>query len=255
MSAGRSGTTWVSRVLSSCGDVKFVDEPDSPANSGTAKRFIGHNPIIAPGMHGYGVGYKDIEPYASLWSNAFQEDGHQHVIAKSVATSHCVEWLVDLCKIDHVLFVKRAHLNAISSMVMFERSVNKRFDAENGIRRVAWLYAHKFNAYQRLQNDPGFHVLNYEVMTSLTVHGEQEMWGHMAKKLGLVWSPHSIRVLHHLQQPGNELRSHPWHPQYREWDHVHRSSDQIDPVVFKKRLSEEDIEIIQDELGRWGLNA
>ena len=261
----RSGTTWVSTILSSARNVEFIDEPDNPEDSESAKRYIGHNPIIAPytGKHD---GRRDLSLYAGLWMNAFDVgneavDGDQrHILCKSIAIPHCVEWVCQIGNVDKVIWVVRNPLNTISSWYNHDIVKNDGEPlSEEHLKRLAWLYGHKYTAMLRLMSTIDgdmVYPIQYETAADLTKNGDYEMWEYLMIRLGLSFNRSTLtRVIEDLMRPGDEIRGHPEMPEYNLYDHIHRSEEQIDSEVWKRRMTEKEADILSDGIRKWGIKV
>lgn len=254
----RSGTTWVANVLSACKDVDCINEPDETQDAKRAKMFLGHHPVIPPHTSET-VGGISVKNYGELWDEAFSYDA-ENVIVKTVAAPYCVEWIVQRCDVDKVLWVDRNPLNTLSSWLMYERhKTDQVLEPKDGrLRRLAWLFASQYNSYRRLLmslDASQIEVVNYEAMIELTKLRDFKVWHYITGRLGLKSDVQLETAILDLMHYGDELKSNPGLEGYTYYDHIHRDETQLDAEIWRSRITNDDADVLRDELGKWGIHA
>lgn len=258
----RSGTTWACRVLESCEHVAFYNEPDTPKTfpqATLAKERIGHLPIIAPGERD-SVSKRDITMLQDIWLSVFIHDTGD-VLAKTCASPFMVEWIVELCGVDKVLWINRKPMNTLSSWLEYarHRGEHLKHPIEYVCRKLAWQFGIQYAEYQRLSKwmpKSQFVVFNYEMFAQLTARHDFQMWHTLASQLGLTSGVNLETTALDLLQYGDPQKGNPGFAGYTEYDHIHRDETQIDdPNIWRQRMGEVEYLTFKTELQRWGIFA
>ena len=242
----RSGTTWVATILSKCRDTMFVNEPDDErrnTHAEMAKASLGRYPIIAPHDR-LRVGNNSIVEYQELWKWAFAHPMYKNVVVKSVFVPYCLEWVRELCQVDHILYVRRNPMNILASWYEYSSKVNENVPTDELCRRLAWQYSMQHMAYDRVRDE--MHTVDHE---QIAVN-----WGlfeSLAVMLGLEWTHEAAEQLNDLSHEGEG--GHPGLENYKLEEHISRSQEQLRVDSWKSRISDEVRDYFLDELSRWGL--
>lgn len=257
----RSGTTWVGEILSKARDVEFIDEPDTEKTNPLAKKakeFLGHRPIIPPGERTT-VSRRDIRPLTEIWQRTFDDANHfisdySHIVAKTCASPFMIEWIMELCGVDKLAIVDRKPMNVLSSWMVHARTHHADTPTDVLCRRLAWLFAMQYQEYRRLRMfTPGTVVINYEPLAQLTARHDFGVWQRVVSDLGLEWTDDISDALEEHLKPGDDMKGNPALPGYTRYDHVHRSPEQIDPHIWRERLTPDEYKHFKMELERWGI--
>jgi len=244
----RSGTTWVSTILSKCADTHFINEPDDErrfTRADRTKKYLTRYPNIAPKDDG-DVGRANIDAYAAMWKSVWDSDMADNLLVKSVFVPFCLEWLVDKFRIDHVVWVKRDLPNVIASWYEYSHAKHPHTDRADLLTRLTWQAAQHHFSYARLANQNFY--------TAIVDHRElvgnaEDGFKSLAGALGLLWGHEAMEQLSDLNAAG--VGGHYGLPDYSLTEHISRTADQVGIDAWKNKVTEEQMAVITRELARW----
>lgn len=245
----RSGTTWIGTVLSKCKDTFFYNEPDDErrfVHAANAKRFLTRYPNIAPGDAG-AVGETNIDGYAAVWANVWGRPMAENLIAKSVFTPFCIEWMKEAFKIDHVVWVHRGLRDVIASWYEYSSQKHPEVDKEVLIRRLAWQASQHYSAYKRLHGT-GFYTLTVDHKE--IVRNAEDGFKFLSNELGLDWTHEASEQLADLNSAG--VGGHYGLEGYDLSEHIRRNAEEIlDEDAWKQKVPEDLMGIAFQEVRGW----
>lgn len=245
----RSGTTWVSTILSKCEDTHFINEPDDErrfTKAAEVKRSLTRYPNIAPGDDSV-VGQANVSRYAAMWRSVWDNVIGDNLLVKSVFVPFCIEWLVDRFRVNHVVWIKRDLPNVVASWYEYSHVKHPQVPKKSLLRRLAWQAAQHHTAYGRLA---GQNFYTAVVDHRSLVNDAEQGFKSLAGALGLKWGHEAMEQLSDLNTAG--VGGHYGLPDYSLTDHISRTAAQVDLDAWKSKVTPEGMAIIMNELERWG---